>query len=91
MFQARRAREDSRASPAAVFRVHDEFNRFTTIAVKLSWDVATYYWGDLPDSHWPFQVHSLVCCCYTKISIELAVQAGFEPARCALTARRSTR
>ena len=27
---------------------------------------------------------------YTKISIELAVQAGFEPAALALTGRRST-
>ena len=59
-----------------------------------------YGWGDLPDSHRHSRIHGPVCCCYTKISIErdlhrtgisieLAVQAGFEPARLALTARRS--
>jgi hypothetical protein len=47
-------------------------------------------WGDLPDSHRYQRSHIPLCCCYTKITMELAVQAGFEPATVALTARRST-
>ena len=46
-------------------------------------------WGDLPDSHRRLRSHIPLCCSYTKISIELAVQAGLEPATVALTARRS--
>jgi hypothetical protein len=48
------------------------------------------FWGDLPDSHRHRRIHIPLCCSYTKIAIELAVQAGFEPAALALTGRRST-
>ena len=47
-------------------------------------------WGDLPDSNRHYRIHGPMCCLYTKISVELAVQAGLEPATVALTARRST-
>jgi hypothetical protein len=47
-------------------------------------------WGPCSALRRAQRSHIPLCCCYTKITTELAVQAGFEPATVALTARRST-
>ena len=59
MFQAERAREDSRASPAGGIRVHDEF--FSGMWLE---------WGDLPGSNRRLRIHIPLCCLYTKVTIE---------------------
>jgi hypothetical protein len=89
MFQAERAREDSRASPAGGIRVHDEFF-FSAMPYRGEcFEMRQKSWGDLPDLNRHLRIHIPLCCLYTKISVELAVQAGLEPARLAVTARRS--
>ena len=59
MFQAERAGEDSRASPAAVFA-------FTTN----SFQGCGKGWGDLPDLNRRLRIHIPLCCLYTKISVD---------------------
>jgi hypothetical protein len=91
MFQAKRAREDSRASPAAVFTfTTNSFSPRCVITESIEDVARKIAWGDLPDSNRHNRLHGPMCCRYTKITMELAVQAGFEPATVALTARRST-
>jgi hypothetical protein len=51
MFQAERAREDSRASPAAVFAFTTNSFSPRLEIVETVRDVARKRWGDLPDSN----------------------------------------